>query len=84
MASFIASKSQPLCKSCCIEQSTAHLDVSRKKRKRIVKSTFTEQDVRLLMFEAYAMCRGTMEYDDFSEWVEIQIKDYGNNSSKKR
>ena len=67
MSSFKAAPSQPLCKSCCIVKSVAHLDESA-----LVKSSTTinlPQVIQLTRI-AYDMGKNNKSEDEFINWLK--------------
>ena len=83
MASFLGSKTQPICQKCCEINSTASIDTKKVKRKRIVRKTQVSLVVtKDIALEAYDLGLSRTDTDVFKNWLDNKIKKHGNNSSK--
>jgi hypothetical protein len=80
--SFIASKSQPFCKNCCEEMSTALIKeteepaISINKRPRLISQT----KWTTICMDAYHLLNDKyLSEDEYKEWLNKQIQDANNN-----
>jgi len=80
---FLAAKSQPFCKSCCENMSTAVLKKESKpstnKRPRLLKPS----KVKEIGLEAYDLVSvHDIPKEDYEQWLDKKIADASNNDSK--
>lgn len=83
-ASFLASKSQPFCKTCCNLMSTAtikkseEIKTSTNKRPRMISSS----KVKEIGLEAYNVIATDPEIpiEEYSQWLDKKITDASNNT----
>lgn len=83
MSSFLGSKTQPICQKCCEINSTASIDTTKVKRKRIVRRTQVNvTEAKEIALEAYDLGLSRTDADVFLNWLNNKLKKHGNNSSK--